>query len=154
MKNASKLLAFVLVIVTVLSLAACSSKYGALKKAFEKEGYVESEQVETWSNTIKVECGKAEDEDMVTNVHVLTKAGSLVFDSKIVLILEFKATDDMIEFYKNSETAQGISKDISEKTDAKAFYNELVEAGYAKGNCFVIPVAINANEITTIVKNA
>lgn len=154
MKNASKLLAFVLVIVTVLSLAACSSKYGALKKAFEKEGYVESEQVETWSNTIKAECGKAEDEDMVTNVHVLTKAGSLVFDSKIVLILEFKATDDMIEFYKNSATAQGISKDISEKTDAKAFYNELVEAGYAKGNCFVIPVAINANEITTIVKNA
>lgn len=154
MKNASKLLALVLVLVTALSLVACSSKYGALKKAFEKEGYTESEQVETWSKTIKAECGKAEDEDMVTNVHVLTKAGSLIIDTKVVLILEFKATDDMIEFYKNSSTAQGVYKDLTEKTDAKAFYNELVEAGYAKGNCFVIPIAINANEITTIVKNA
>lgn len=148
MKRFSKLIAMLLVIVSALSLAACSSKYGALKKAFEKEGYTESEKVETWSETIKGEL-KGEDGEMVTNIHVLTK------DLTIVLVLEFKATDDMLEFYKESNTFQGVVKDLNKNEDAKAFYNSLVEAGYANGNCLVFtPNPSKINEVTNIVKGA
>lgn len=148
MKRFSKLIAMLLVIISALSLAACSSKYGALKKAFEKEGYTESEKVETWSETIKSEL-KGEDGEMVTNVHVLTK------DLTVVLVLEFKATDDMLEFYKESNTFQGAVKDLKENEDAKAFYNSLVEAGYANGNCLVFtPNHLKINEVTNIVKGA
>lgn len=148
MKRFSKLIAMLLVVVSALSLAACSSKYGALKKAFEKEGYTESEQVETWTETITKEL-KGEDGEMVTNVHVLTK------DLTIVLVLEFKATDDMLEFYKESNTFQGAVKDLKENEDAKAFYNSLVEAGYANGNCLVFTTnPMKINEVTNIVKGA
>lgn len=152
MKRFSKLIAMLLVIVSALSLAACSSKYGALKKAFEKEGYTESEQVETWTKNIKDEL-KGEDGEMVTNIHVFTKKAGL--SSDVVLILEFKATDDMLEFYKESNTFQGAVKDLKENEDAKAFYDTLVKAGYANGNCLVFSVnGINSNEVTTIVKGA
>lgn len=148
MKRFSKLIAMLLVVVSALSLAACSSKYGALKKAFEDKGYTESEQVETWAETIKNEI-KGEDGEMVTNVHVLTK------DLTIVLVLEFKATDDMLEFYKESNTFQGAVKDLKENEDAKAFYNSLVEAGYANGNCLVFTTnPLKINEVTNIVKGA
>lgn len=137
-----------LIVVSAISLAACSSKYGALKSAFEKEGYTESEQVETWSETIKNEL-KGEDGEMVTNIHVLTKG-----ITDVVLVLEFKATDDMLEFYKESNTFQGAVKDITENEDAKAFYNTLVDAGYANGNCLVFSINwANKNEVTNIVKS-
>lgn len=152
MKRFSKLIAMLLVVVSAISLAACSSKYGALKKAFEEKGYTESEQVETWSETIKNEI-KGEDGEMVTNIHVFTKANFLASD--VVLILEFKATDDMLEFYKESKTFQGAVADIKENDDAKAFYNALVDAGYANGNCLVFSTnPLNMNEVTTIVKGA
>lgn len=152
MKRFSKLIAMFLVVVSAISLAACSSKYGALKKAFEENGYTESEQVETWSETIKNEL-KGEDGEMVTNIHVFIKKAGLTSD--VVLILEFKATDDMLEFYKESNTFQGVVKDIKENDDAKAFYNALVDAGYANGNCLVFPsYPLNINEVTTIVKGA
>lgn len=148
MKKFSKLLAMLLIVVSAISLAACSSKYGALKSAFEKEGYTESEQVETWSETIKNEL-KGEDGEMVTNIHVLTKG-----ITDVVLVLEFKATDDMLEFYKESNTFQGAVKDITENEDAKAFYNTLVDAGYANGNCLVFSINwANKNEVTNIVKS-
>lgn len=159
MKKMTKLMAILLIVVSALSLVACSSKYGALKSAFEKAGYTESEDVEYWNNKIATET-KGEDGELVTNVHVFYKkvSGSTtisdLFKSNVILVLEFKATDDMLEFYKESNTMQGAVKDLQENEDAKAFYNSLVEAGYAKGNCLVIPVGLDTKSVCDIVKKA
>ena len=147
MKKFLRLTALLLVTVCALGLVACS-KYNALKGAFEKEGYTESQTVENWKDTINAEINNGEKKDMVTNIHVLSKAAS------VVIILEFKATDDMIDFYKESNTAQGFVKDVSENQTAKEFYNALVDAGYACGNCLVIPTnLLKINEVTNIVKS-
>lgn len=151
MKKLLRLTALLLVAVCALGFAACS-KYNALKGAFEKQGYTESQDVEKWTDEINKEINGGEKKDMVTNIHVLSKVSGL--SSTIVLILEFKATDDMIDFYKESATAQGFVKDVSENQSAKDFYNALVEGGYACGNCLVIsanPLAFN--EVTGIVKS-
>ena len=159
MKKMTKLLAALLVVVSMLSLVACSSKYGALKNAFVKEGYSESEEVESWNEKIKNEI-KGEDGEMVSKVHVFykkttsdTTIGDLL-SKNVVLILEFKATEDMLEFYKESNTAQGAVKDIKESEDAKAFYQALVDAGYANGNCLVLAIGLDTASVREIVKKA
>ena len=158
MKKMTKLMAILLVVVSALSLVACSSKYGALKSTFEKNGYMESQDVETWSKKIKDEI-KGKDGEMVTNIHVFTidpdKATvTEALKSSVILVLEFKATEDMQKFYNESNTAQGVVKDIQKSEDAKAFYNALVEAGYANGNCLVLAIGLDTASVREMVKKA
>ena len=43
---------------------------------------------------------------------------------------------------------------VTEDEDVNKMYNALVEKGYAKGNCLVVPMSIlYASEITDIVKS-
>ena len=151
-------MAILLVVVSALSLVACSSKYGALKSTFEKNGYMESQDVESWRETIKKEL-KGEDGEMVTNIHVFTidpdkTTISGALKSNVILVLEFKTTDDMLEFYKESNTAQGVVKDVQQSEDAKAFYKSLVEKGYANGNCFVLAIGLDPASVREMVKKA
>ena len=70
------------------------------------------------------------------------------------IVIEFKSTKELVEFYESSATAQGLVKDVSENEDVKKMYNALVNAGYANGNCLVLPASIlYINEITNIVKS-
>ncbi len=160
MKKMTKLMAILLVVVSALSLVACSSKYGALKSTFEKNGYTESQDVESWNKKITAEIKGDEDKDMVTNVHVFykktdkdTTIGDLL-SRNVILVLEFKATEDMMKFYNESNTAQGAVKDIQKSEDAKAFYNALVEAGYANGNCLVLAIGLDTASVREMVKKA
>ncbi|MBQ7407779.1 MAG: hypothetical protein IJW13_00675 [Clostridia bacterium] len=148
MKKLSKIIVLVLVVAAAVNMVACST-YGKLQKAFTEAGYTEQTELDAVTNNIKSELGKSEEDSLAIELHLFTKGLTSA------LIVEFKATDDMLEFYKNSETAQGLVKDVSENEDAKAFYNSLVEAGYANGNCLVVPISLfYADEIKNIVKNA
>jgi len=166
MKNLTKLMAMLLVMVTAFSLVACSSKYGALKKAFEKEGYAEYEDLEYWNKKFAEETN-AENGELAFTLHAFYKksdvpsTGTIVgtflkqlIEKKVVLVLEFKATKDMLEFYKESNTMQGVVKDIKENEDAQEFYKALVEAGYANGNCLVFTIGLENNSVKEIVKKA
>ena len=145
MKKLSVLAALVLTIVMAMGLVACSS-YGSLKKAFEKEGYAESQTLENIANTIKTE---AEEDNLAITIHAMSKG------LNIAVIVEFNSTEDMKKLYDESATIQGLVKDISSNEDAKAFQKALEDAGYAKGNCLVVPVnPLSINEITNIVKGA
>ena len=66
--------------------------------------------------------------------------------------------EDMKKAYEDSNTMQGLIKDIQKNDDAKAFYDALVEAGYANGNCLVFPLSVLQSEfikeVKDIVKNA
>lgn len=133
-----------LVLALALSAAACSSAYQKIEKALTDIGYsvVESDD--------KADDMKEESEVAVT-VHILSNKQKF----NAVIVFEFKATDDMIEFYKDSSTMQGLVQDVKDDGTAEEFYNALVEKGIAKGNCMVMSVnPLAASEVMEAVKNA
>ena len=140
--------AVVLVTVLVVSLVSCTSKYGDIRAAFEKEGYSENQSLESTSKAIKEELEK---KDFAVEIHLLTKSNKITS----ALVVEFKSTQEMVEAYESSATIRDLVKDIADSEDVNAVYNALKDAGYAKDNCLVIPLSlIYAKEITNIVKSA
>ena len=147
MKKVSKILTAVLcVCLSIVALTACS-KYNALLKAFEKEGYSEVTAYEGDSEKTKKD---VEEKDSAAKLHLLQSEDKLTH----VLIVEFKSTEKMVEYYNDSETVKGFVKDVKNNEDVQTMYNALVDAGYANGNCLVIPISVlRINEITNIVKS-
>lgn len=148
MKNLTRVLALVLLVAAMATMLVSCNKYPALRKAFEKEGYKENTALENVSTKIKEELEK---DDLTVTLHLLTKESNGLTS---VLIVEFKATEDMKKAYDDSATIQGLVKDVSSNEDAQAFVDALENAGYAKGNCLAIPLSVlYINEITNIVKS-
>lgn len=136
-----------------LSLVACSS-YGKIEKALEEIGYAKIESSQ------EAEDIKKESEVPVT-MHVFSNKDSLglteIAKLNIVIVMEFKSSDEMKEYYEDSNTLQGLVQDIEEDGSAKEFYDSLVEKGYANGNCLVISNTLSktsADAVKTAVKNA
>lgn len=151
MKKLAKILTLALVVVLSLTMVACSS-YKKVEKALVNIGYAVIESDDT-ANNVK------EESDVAITMHVLSNKDSLkaieIYKLNVVMILEFKATDDMIEYYKDSDTMQGFIKDVKDDGSAKEFYDSLVEKGLANGNCLVIstnPAA--AEDVMEAVKGA
>lgn len=149
MKKFAMIVSILLVAVLSVAMVGCSM-YGSLKKAFEKEGYEEVTELEDVAENVKKEAKK---DDLEVNLHAMKKNDGL--KSTLVLIVEFKATEDMKKFYEDSETVKGFVKDVSNNEDVKAWQEAMENAGYAKGNCLVFTVnPLSINEVTNIVKNA
>ncbi|MBQ1957094.1 MAG: hypothetical protein II365_04920, partial [Clostridia bacterium] len=110
--------AVVLVTVLVVSLVSCTSKYGDIRAAFEKEGYSENQSLESTSKAIKEELEK---KDFAVEIHLLTKSNKITS----ALVVEFKSTQEMVEAYESSATIKGLVKDIADSEDVNAVYNAL-----------------------------
>ena len=130
-------------------LASCGgSKYPAIEKAFVDAGYENNTTFTGVMNTIKEELAK---EEYAVELHMLTKKSNGLTSA---IVIEFKSTKELVEYYESSATVQGLIKDVSENEDVNKMYNALVNAGYANGNCLVVPASIlYINEITSIVKS-
>ena len=149
MKKLSVIVSVLLAVVLAFGLVGCSS-YGTLKKAFEKEGYEVFTKLEEKAEKIQEEAKK---DNIVVEIHPMKKSNGIASD--IVLIVEFKATEDMKKFYENSETVKGLVKDVAKNEDVKEWQKAMENAGYAKGNCLVFSInPLNMNEVTSIVKGA
>lgn len=149
MKKTTRILTFILLAVLCLVTLTSCGKYNALRKAFEKEGYEENQTVEGVAADIKKEIEK---DEVTVNVHILTNTSATLKPS--VMIIEFKATEDLVNAYKDSSTMQGLVKDVQNSEDVKAVYQSLVDAGHAKGNCLCIPLSlVYYKDITDIVKS-
>ncbi len=149
MKKILKLLSLTLAVALCFSMTACSS-YGKLEKAFLDKGYTVSQGVEDVATSIESELEK---EELVVEMHGFNKTSSI--QSDVVIVLEFNSTDDLVEACKSSDTLSGIISDVSNSEDVKAFYNLLVEEGWANGNCIVFSInPLNRTEVVEIVKNA
>lgn len=146
MKKLVKIISVLLIVVLSLSAVACSS-YGKLEKAFTDAGYVvvENESAENMEN-----------EEKGITAHYLEKKETI--STLGVIILEFKATDDMVEFYNENEIVRDALEAILTDEDTQDLYQALVDAGIANGNCLVYPATLSAilaiNTVTDIVKNA
>lgn len=148
MKRLTQIGALVLTVLLSLSMVACANTYPKIKKAFEKEGYKQSDTMEGVTSDFKSYTNQ-DGKEIALTVHVLAK--DLV---NYAIILEFKATDEMLQFYKDNKAARDAVKDVTENEDAKAFYNQLKEKGYANGNCMLIPAGVNYKDMLEIMKNA
>ena len=150
MKKLTKIVSLALVLdLAVMMLASCGgSKYPAIEKAFVDAGYENNTTFTGVMNTIKEELAK---EEYAVELHMLTKKSNGLTSA---IVIEFKSTKELVEYYESSATVQGLIKDVSENEDVNKMYNALVNAGYANGNCLVVPASIlYINEITNIVKS-
>lgn len=150
MKKLTKIVSLALVLVmAIMMLASCGgSKYPAIEKAFVDAGYENNTTFTGVMNTIKEELAK---EEYAVELHMLTKKSNGLTSA---IVIEFKSTKELVEYYESSATVQGLIKDVSENEDVNKMYNALVNAGYANGNCLVVSASIlYINEITNIVKS-
>lgn len=152
MKKLTKALTLLLIVAITATLVACNT-FGKVQKALEEIGY---KAVETSNDTAE---DMENESEVAVTVHLFSNADSISVAefAKIntVIVFEFKATKDMIEFYKDSDTMQGLIKDMKEDGTAEEFYNELVEKGYANGNCLVMSINFLASdEVCEAIKNA
>ncbi len=149
MKKLLRTTTLLIVLTMLLNLVACSS-LGKVQKALEDKGYAIVENEENDASK------EAKDDERVTNFHVFTNKDSLsladAYKLTLVVVTEFKATDDLIDYYKDSETMQGIIADIKEDGTAEQIYNDLKEAGLACGNCLITPIGLDAENVLNAIK--
>ena len=150
MKKLFKLSTLLIAMAMLFNFVACSS-FGSVKKALEKAGY---ELVEDEDSSAVAK--DAEDDERVTNIHVFSNKNSLsltqIAKLTVVVVIEFKATKDLVEFYKENDTIKGIVSDIKEDGTADEVYNALKEAGLVHKNCIVAPIGLDAETVLNAIK--
>ena len=147
MKKFVKLTALlVAVLAMTFVLTACGSSFKKVEKALEGIGY---EKIESTSAANEY----TQDTDVAVDATCFKKIDGI--NTNMVIVLEFKATEDMKEFYADSDAFRGLIKDIKDDGTAEEFHSELEKAGLAKGNCLVFSVnPMEYNAVTNAIKNA
>ena len=151
MKKFIKILSVMLLAFVCLSMSACSS-ITRVERALEKIGYTAIEFDKTAENM-----EKESEVPVTTCIYSNSENLSALEFAKlnIVIVFEFKTTDEMKDFYKDSSTLQGLVKDVKEDGTAQEFYDELVEKGFAKGNCLIISTnVLLADTVCEAIKNS
>ena len=149
MKKLVKLSALLIAITMLFTLTACSY-FNEVKTTLEEAGY---QIVQNEENNVTQE---AEEDERVTNLHVFTNGNSLTalesYKLTTVVVIEFKATKELVEYYKESDTLQGAVTDIKEDGTAEEIYNQLKSAGFAHRNCIIVPIGLDAVTVLNIIK--
>ena len=148
MKKLLKLSTLLLTLVLLFNFAACSA-FGAVQKALKGAGY---EVVDTEENALSKD---AKNDERVTNVHIFTNKNSLsgieLAKLTIVVVIEFRATDELVDYFKESDTLKGLVKDIKEDGTADEIYNALKTAGLVHKNCIVAPLGLDAENVLKVI---
>ena len=126
MKTMTRILAFALLAVMVLSLVACSS-YGVILKNFKDAGYAEVDLEEADDSTAKKLVAETENGNLSCDVHLLQLEGDLL--DYYAIILEFASDEALTEALDDNATLKGLITD-AQKT-------KLV-----RDNCILIPLSI------------
>ncbi len=149
MKKLLKITTVLLVLCMAFNLIACSS-YPRVKSALEEVGYT---AIENEENDVSKE---AEENESVVKIYLLTNKDSLsaleVYKITLVTVIEFNSTKELVEYYKESNTLQGIVADVQEDGTAEEVYNELKTKGLACGNCIIAPIGLDANTVINAIK--
>ncbi len=150
MKKILKITTILLILTMVFGIAACSS-FGKIQKALEDIGYA---VVENKDNNVSEE---AKEDESVTKVYVFTNANSIsaleIAKLTLVTVIEFNSTKDLVEYFKENNTLQGIITDIQEDGTVEEIYNQLKAKGLACGNCIIAPIGLDATNVLTAIKN-
>ena len=152
MKKIVKITSLLLVLTLSLFAIACSS-YGKVEKAFLDNGYSLAQEINDTSKAIKEDVEGLEIEAKYYN---FIKSGL----ANEVLVIEFKAKDDLVKASRNLSSINLQLSGIDTKAETDDLYDSLVDAGYANGNCLAISAAwgglgsIISDDYKIIMKNA
>ncbi|MBQ7336328.1 MAG: hypothetical protein IJW92_07650 [Clostridia bacterium] len=141
MKNVIKLIALSLVLVMTMAIfASCGDKSGAIKTAFENEGYtVTTSSYEDLSSTAKgiIETILDADDEQIEE---LNKYEIIVCNKglSLALVIKFPSTGDLESFLTTED------KDGNKNTD---LYEDLKEDGAVNGNCLILTLSSSAIDI-------
>jgi len=154
MKTSIKLITLLLILTMAVTLVGCSS-FGKVNKALTEIGYTKIENEEEAKELEE----ESKDSEIAVTIHAYSNKDTLsvadILKVNLVIVVEFKATEDMKEYYEESDMLQGFVKDMEEDGSAEEFYNKLVEQGYANGNCLVFSInPLAAGEVKEAIKNA
>ena len=142
MKKLLKLSTLLLTLVLLFNFAACSS-FGKVKKALKDIGY---EVVGTEESDLAKD---AKNDERVANVHVLYNNKTLT----VVVVFEFRATDELVDYFKDNDTLKGLVKDIKEDGTVDEIYAALKETGLVYKNCIVAPIiGLDAGNVLKAIK--
>ncbi len=149
MKKLFKITTLLLLVTMAFNLIACSS-FSRVQKELEEEGYALIQNEESDYSE------QAKEDERVTKVYVFTNKDSLsgleLLNTTIVTVIEFKSTKKLVEYYKENNTLQGIVADIEEDGTAEEVYVQLKKAGLACGNCIIIPIGLDADDVLNEMK--
>ncbi len=144
MKIFTRILAFLMLAVMVLSLVACSS-FGSIKKNFEKAGYTYIESAEDEDGEAAIAnkiTAELENGEISCTAHLFKTTTEILFADVPVyaLVLEFDSDKEMEEALSESETLKGILADAQ-------------ESDFVNGNCMLVPLsATKFQEMVNIFK--
>lgn len=141
MKKSTKLSALLATLLCLLVCFCSCSTYGRVFKAFEKEGYYESDTVASYAEKVKNYLTYTDEEgnEVEPNVtlHVVYKDVT-----HFAVIADYKTTKEMVEQYENS-------------TDFKNLVNSLEKSDRINGTCvLLLESTLLTHEILDIFKNA
>lgn len=115
--------ALALVVVMLVGMTACGSAWNNIKKAYEREGYEETEVSSIHTELVKMTYG--EDAEEFVTIHAMKKG------LEYAVIIEFKSTKKMEELLANK-----VDDDIAED-----IYEELQKLDIVNGNCVWVGLA-------------
>lgn len=130
-KNTLKVLALTLVSVMLLMVFASCSAYGKIEKNFTDAGYELVSDDNSTANTIKAEL---EEGEVGVTVHIFKKSDSIL---NYAIVLEFSSEGDVEKSLEKSATLKGFVEDV-QKSDL------------VRDNCVLIPIGIDAANMTEI----
>lgn len=138
MKNVIKVIALTLVLaMSLVMLVSCGDKSGAIKSAFEKEGYtVESIKAdnEDAKDLLELLFDDEQMEKIAQYEILLCKKDGLTNIGKTAIVIKFPSADDI----------KSMLTDEDGKTES---YDEAVEDGAINGNCLIITLSEDSAKI-------
>ena len=151
MKKLLKIGTLILIVTMLFNLVACSS-FGKVQKTLEGIGY---QLVENEENEASQE---AEESEKVVKVYMFTNGESIsaleIYKLTLVTVIEFNSTKELVEYFKESNTLQGIVSDLEEDGSIQEIYDELKDEGLAFGNCLIVPFGFDANTVLDAIDEA
>jgi uncharacterized lipoprotein YehR (DUF1307 family) len=137
MKNITRILAILSALVLLVSLVSCGDKSGAIKKAFEEDGWTVT-TVNTENSTAKTVLSLFLTEEQIEDAaeyEIIWCNKSIV---KNAVVIKFPSSGD-IKTFLTVEDSEG-------KKDTKA-YDEAKANGMINGNCLLITADSDAKEL-------
>ena len=130
MKTMTRVIAVSLVaVMLLLTLVACGSVFGKVKKNFEDAGYTYVSEDEDGNSTAKAIAGEQEGGEFNCTFHFFKKDGLLL--DKYCMILEFESDKELQKAMEEdgSATLKGLISDIQ-------------ESNLVRDNCVLIPLSL------------
>jgi uncharacterized lipoprotein YehR (DUF1307 family) len=137
MKNITRILAILSALVLLVSLVSCGDKSGAIKKAFEEDGWTVT-TVNTENSTAKTVLSLFLTEEQIEDAaeyEIIWCNKSIV---KNAVVIKFPSSGD-IKTFLTVEDSEG-------KKDTKA-YDEAKANGMINGNCLLVTADSDAKEL-------